>query len=47
MDLDEDELEAIYSLHLLTNKEFVYACNVSEDMMDTSEDELKKILGIE
>lgn len=47
MGLDEDELEAIYSLHLLTNKEFVYACNVSEDMMDTSEEELKKILGIE
>jgi ribosome-binding ATPase YchF (GTP1/OBG family) len=32
---------------LLTNKEFVYACNVSEDMMDASEEELKKVLGLE
>jgi ribosome-binding ATPase YchF (GTP1/OBG family) len=44
MDLNEDELEAIYNLHLLTNKEFVYACNVSEDMMDSSEEDLKKLL---
>ena len=44
--LDEDELEAIYDLHLLTNKTFVYACNVSEDMMDASEDTLKDILWI-
>lgn len=46
MDLNEDELVAIKDLHLLTNKEFVYACNVNEDMMDTSEDELKNILGL-
>ncbi len=45
--LDEDEVNSIWDLHLLTNKEFVYACNVSEDMMDTSEEELKKILWIE
>ena len=44
--LDEDELEALKDLHLLTNKVFVYACNVSEDMMDASEDELKTILWI-
>lgn len=45
--LSEDELNAIYDLHLLTNKEFVYACNISEDMMSSSEDELKQILWIE
>lgn len=47
MDLDEDERNALYDLHLLTNKTFVYACNVSEDMMDTPESELKAILGLE
>jgi ribosome-binding ATPase YchF (GTP1/OBG family) len=31
-------------LHLLTNKTFVYACNVSEDMMETSEEDLKKMI---
>jgi len=44
IDLDEDELKAIRDLHLLTNKEFVYACNVSEDMMGETEENLKKIL---
>lgn len=47
MELNEDEIEALDDLHLLTNKEFVYACNVWEDMMDTTEDELKKILWLE
>ena len=46
MDLTEDELEHISDLHLLTNKQFVYACNVSEDMMDTKEEELKKIIWV-
>ena len=45
--LSEEELEAISDLHLLTNKQFVYACNVSEDMMDTSESELQKILWLD
>jgi len=44
--LTEDELEHISDLHLLTNKQFVYACNVSEDMMDTKEEELKKIIWV-
>ena len=44
--LSEDELDHIYELHLLTNKEFVYACNVSEEMMDSSEEDLKKIIWI-
>jgi len=46
MDLSEEELEDIKDLHLLTNKKFVYACNVSEDMMDTSEEDLKKLIWI-
>jgi GTP-binding protein YchF len=44
--LTEDELEHIKDLHLLTNKKFVYACNVSEDMMDASEEELRKIIWV-
>jgi len=46
MDLSEDELEDIREMYLLTNKEFVYACNVSEDMMDASEEDLQKLLGV-
>ncbi|QFR39283.1 redox-regulated ATPase YchF [Candidatus Gracilibacteria bacterium 28_42_T64] len=46
MGLTEEESDDIYDLHLLTNKKFVYACNVSEDMMDTSEEDLKKLLGL-
>ena len=46
MDLSEDELEDIRDMHLLTNKEFVYACNVSEDMMDASEADLQRLLGV-
>ena len=46
MDLTEEELEDIADLHLLTNKKFVYACNVSEDMMDTPESELKALIWI-
>jgi len=45
--LSEDELLSIYDLHLLTNKKFVYACNVSEEMMDTSESELQKLIGVD
>jgi len=44
--LDEEELDIIYDLHLLTNKKFIYACNVSEDMMDINEKELKDIIWI-
>jgi ribosome-binding ATPase YchF (GTP1/OBG family) len=47
MQLSEDDLEWISDLHLLTNKKFVYACNVSEDMMDTPESELQKILWLD
>ena len=44
--LTEEESWDIYDLHLLTNKKFVYACNVSEDMMDTSSEELKKLIWV-
>jgi len=46
MDLSEDENEALKDLHLLTNKEFVYACNVSEDMMDSTEEELQELIWV-
>ncbi len=46
LELTEEEKEHIYDLHLLTNKTFVYWCNVSEDMMDTSEEELRKIIWV-
>jgi len=39
-------MEQIRDMHLLTNKEFVYACNVSEDMMSTSEADLQKLLWV-
>ncbi len=44
--ISEEEQEYFRDLHLLTNKKFVYAANVSEDMMDTPESELKSILWI-
>jgi len=40
---DEQKLH-LRDSHLLTNKQFVYACNVSEEMMDSTSDELKKII---
>ncbi len=46
MDLGEEEKEIIVDLHLLTNKKFVYACNVSEDMMDTPLEKLQEILWV-
>lgn len=45
--LTPDERFHLYDSHLLSNKPFVYACNVSEDMMDASEDELRKLIWIE
>lgn len=44
--LSDEELIHLYDLHLLTNKTFVYACNVSEDMMDATEEELKAIIWV-
>jgi ribosome-binding ATPase YchF (GTP1/OBG family) len=42
--LIDEEKEYLKDLHLLTNKQFVYVANVSEDMMDASIDELREIL---
>jgi len=44
IDLNDDEKEHLSDSHLLTNKQFVYACNVSEEMMDSSEAELQKLI---
>ena len=46
IDLSDEEREHLRDCHLLTNKQFVYACNVSEEMMDASESELKEILWL-
>lgn len=44
--ISEDEQEYFDDLHLLTNKKFVYAVNVSEEMMDTPEEKLREIIGV-
>lgn len=44
--LTPEQQEHLQDSHLLTNKEFVYACNVSEEMMDTPESELKKLIWV-
>jgi len=46
MGLDDEEKIILKDVHLLTNKKFVYACNVSEDMMSESQDSLKKLIGV-
>jgi len=46
LDLSDKEKEVIQDLHLLTNKPFVYALNVSEDQLDLSENELREIIWI-
>ncbi|MBW7954768.1 redox-regulated ATPase YchF [Candidatus Gracilibacteria bacterium] len=44
--IKDEEQEFFKDLHLLTNKKFVYAANVSEDMMDLDESKLQEILGV-
>ncbi len=39
-----EQKEHLRDSHLLTNKQFVYACNVAEDMMDTPESSLKELI---
>ncbi len=46
MDMTDEEKEAISDLHLLTAKPFIYAVNVTEDALLTSESELRNITGI-
>ena len=47
LDLNKDEKLLLRDLHLLTNKPFVYAVNVSEEQLELPEDELRKIIWIE
>ena len=46
MDMTDEEKIAVADLHLLTNKPFIYAVNVTEDRVNTPESELRSITGI-
>ena len=46
LDMTDEERILIADLHLLTNKPFIYAVNVSEEAINTSESELRAITGI-
>ena len=46
LDLTDKEKEAIQDLHLLTNKPFVYAVNVSEEQLELVEDELRELIWV-
>lgn len=46
MEMTDDEKRAVYDLHLLTNKPFIYAVNLTEDRVNTPESELRAITGI-
>jgi ribosome-binding ATPase YchF (GTP1/OBG family) len=46
MDITEEERLMISDLHLLTNKPFIYAVNLTEDKINTPESELRTITGI-
>jgi ribosome-binding ATPase len=46
MEMTPEEKVALADLHLLTNKPFIYAVNVTEDRVNTPESELRTITGI-
>ena len=46
LDMTDEEKLAVADLHLLTNKPFIYAVNVTEDKVNTPSDELRAITGI-
>lgn len=46
MEMTDDEKKAIYDLHLLTAKPFIYAVNVAEDKLQTPEVELREMIGV-
>lgn len=46
LDMTLEEKLAIADLHLLTNKPFIYAVNVTEDRVNIGESELRNITGI-
>lgn len=45
-DWNDDEQEHLRDTHLLTNKKFVYACNVTEEMMWETEENLKSLIWV-
>lgn len=47
VDLSLEERQHIQDSHLLTDKTFIYACNVSEDMMNASESELRSFIWVQ
>ena len=46
LDMTDEEKLMIADLHLLTNKPFIYAVNVTEDKIQTPESELRTLTGI-
>lgn len=46
LDLEEEERVLIKDLHLLTNKPFIYACNISESQFDLTEEKLRNLTWI-
>lgn len=46
LEMTNEEKLMIADLHLLTNKPFIYAVNVTEDKINTPESELRAITGI-
>ncbi len=47
LELDEEERSLLKDLYLLTNKPFVYACNVWENQLNLTERELKTLLWVD
>ena len=43
---DEDEIKAIYDLHLITMKPVIYVCNVDEDAMTEDNDYVRTVRAI-
>ncbi len=46
LEMSDEEKTAISDLHLLTNKPFIYAVNLTEDKVNTAESDLRNITGI-
>jgi ferrous iron transport protein B len=47
LDMTDDEKKMIADLHLLTAKPFIYAVNLAEDKILTSESELREMIGVQ
>ena len=47
LELSKEEKNLLHDLHLLTNKPFVYSVNVSEDQLNMSENEFRKLIWID